>query len=98
MPIALFFSGVLLCNSIPHLTAGLRGEIFPTPFAKPRGKGPSSPLVNFLWGALNFGLGSILLSTHPVQVGFNVDFATVGVGAVAIGVYLALHFGKVRSS
>jgi hypothetical protein len=46
--VALFFAGAFLCNSIPHLTKGLQGEPFPSPFAKPPGKGNSSPLVNFL--------------------------------------------------
>jgi hypothetical protein len=48
--IASFFAGAFLCNCIPHLACGLRGETFPTPFANPRGKGPSAPMVNFLWG------------------------------------------------
>ncbi|MEJ0066167.1 MAG: hypothetical protein WDM85_12710 [Caulobacteraceae bacterium] len=54
-------AGAFLCNSIPHLAAGLRGEVFPTPFAKPRGKGPSSALVNFYWGAANLALGLFIL-------------------------------------
>jgi len=91
-----FFTGVFLCNSLPHLSCGLRGEIFPTPFAKPRGKGPSSPLVNFLWGALNLLIGLVLLSRHPVTVGLDPDFFALGVGVLVIGVYLAIHFGKVR--
>jgi len=94
--IALFLAGVFLCNSIPHLAAGLRGEIFPTPFAKPRGKGPSSPLVNFVWGAFNVLLGTALLARHPVAVDFNPAFIAFVAGALAIGLYLSIHFGKVR--
>jgi hypothetical protein len=56
--IASFFAGAFLCNCIPHLACGLRGETFPTPFANPRGKGPSAPIVNFLWGAFNLLVGS----------------------------------------
>jgi len=48
--IASFFAGALLCNSIPHLACGLRGETFPTPFANPRGKGPSAPYREFPMG------------------------------------------------
>ena len=98
MHITLFLSGALLCNSIPHLAAGLRGETFPTPFAKPRGKGPSSPLVNFLWGAFNLAAGLFLLSRQPVQAGPNADFFAIAVGALLIGVYLAIHFGKARAA
>lgn len=46
--IANFFAGLFLCNGVPHTVAGLSGRSFPTPFAKPPGKGLSSPLVNFL--------------------------------------------------
>lgn len=96
--LALFFTGAFLCNSIPHLAAGLRGEPFPTPFARPRGIGHSSPLVNFLWGFSNFFIGFYLLSTHPVTVGLNPEFLTLAVGALVLGLYLSCHFGKVRRS
>jgi hypothetical protein len=94
--VASFFAGAFLCNCIPHLACGLRGEIFPTPFAKPRGKGPSSPLLNFLWGAFNVLVGLFLLSRHPVAVDLTPEFVALTAGALAIGIYLSLHFGKVR--
>jgi hypothetical protein len=94
--VASFFAGAFLCNSIPHLACGLSGESFPTPFAKPRGKGPSSPLMNFLWGAFNLVVGLFLLSRHPVTVDLNRGFIALTVGALAIGIYLSLHFDKVR--
>jgi hypothetical protein len=94
--VSFFFAGAFLCNSIPHLASGLRGEIFPTPLAQPRGKGPSSPLVNFLWGAFNVLIGLFLLSRHPVAVDLNPGFVVLTAGALAIGIYLSLHFGKVR--
>ena len=59
---ATFLAGAFLCNCIPHLGAGLQGIPFPTPFAKPRGIGNSSPLVNFLWGVFNLCVGLYLLS------------------------------------
>jgi hypothetical protein len=94
--IALFFAGAFLCNCIPHLTAGLQGVPFPTPFARPRGKGNSPPLANFLWGALNVGVGCTILSYHPVAVGPNLDCLAVAGGALLLGTYLSLHFHKVR--
>jgi hypothetical protein len=94
--VASFFAGAFLCNCIPHLACGLRGEIFPTPFANPRGKGPSAPIVNFLWGAFNLLVGVYLLSRHPVTVDFQPGFLALVLGALAIGIYLSLHFGKVR--
>ena len=95
--LALFFAGAFLCNSIPHLVSGLRGDVFPSPFAKPRGKGPSSPLVNFLWGGLNFIVGALLLGANPMAVGFNVDTLVLFLGALVLGAQLAVHFGNVRN-
>lgn len=83
-------AGVLICNSIPHLTAGLRGEPFPSPFTTPRGIAPSSPEVNMLWGAANLFVG-LLLFCHPVWLGFVIGFT-------ASGWFLAKTFGKARAA
>lgn len=96
--IALFFAGAFLCNGLPHLSSGLQGQPFPSPFAKPMGIGDSSPPVNFLWGFFNFLVGIALLSRHPLAVGFNPDFLALIVGILAMGAQLSLHFGKVRRS
>jgi len=61
MMIANFFTGALLCNALPHLAAGLQGRRFQTPFARPRGVGESSALVNVLWGFFNLLAGLALL-------------------------------------
>lgn len=94
--IATFFAGAFLCNSLPHLASGLQGAPFPTPFARPRGIGDSSPLVNFLWGTVNLLAGVFLLSRHPVTVGLNPNFATLVAGFLVLGIQCSLHFGKVR--
>jgi hypothetical protein len=94
---AMFFAGAFLCNCIPHIGAGLQGMPFPTPFAKPRGIGNSSPLVNFLWGVLNLCIGLYLLSGQTVMIGPNSGCLALIAGSLAIGTYLSLHFGKVRS-
>ena len=93
---ATFFAGAFLCNAMPHLTAGLRGELFPSPFSKPHGKGPSSPLVNFLWGMLNALIGLALLVHHPFAPGVNVDSAAMLAGVLVMGVLSSVHFGRVR--
>ncbi len=95
--VALFFSGAFLCNCIPHLVAGLSGAPFPSPFAKPPGKGNSSPLVNFIWGAFNLAVGLGLHWLSPVTFGFNLEFGTLALGFLLSGLWLAYHFGKVRS-
>lgn len=90
--VVMFFAGAFLCNSIPHLASGLRGEPFPTPFAKPIGVGLSSPFVNFLWGSFNVVVGMALLSVAALDLHFIALIA----GALAIGTFLSLFFGKVR--
>jgi hypothetical protein len=81
-----------------HPALGMRvaGEPFPTPFAKLRGVGDSPALVNFLWGFFNLVAGMTLVSNCPVAVAFSASFVALIVGAMAMGIYLSLHFGKVR--
>ena len=44
--LAYFFGGAFLANALPHLINGVSGRSFQSPFAKPPGKGLSSPVVN----------------------------------------------------
>lgn len=90
----LLLAGLLLCNCIPHLTSGLQGDVFPTPFATPRGIGNSPPLVNFLWGAANLGLGVFVL-THWLPGG-AIEFGLLAVfaGFLAAGMFNSLHFAR----
>src|SRR5689334_19810136 len=90
--VALFVVGAFLCNCIPHLVAGLQGMPFPSPFARPRGVGNSSPPVNFLWGALNLAIGIFILSRHPLTIGLNYGVQAFVAGALLLGLYLARHF------
>ena len=92
-----FFIGAFLCNAIPHLVAGVQGAPFPTPFAKPSGVGNSSPVVNVLWGAFNIAAGLALFAWHPVVLGANPLCLATALGALAMGLFSAYHFGKVRN-
>jgi uncharacterized membrane protein len=58
--VAAFFAGAVLANVVPHFVKGVSGESFPTPFAKPPGKGLSSPTVNVVWALFN------LLVAYPL--------------------------------
>jgi hypothetical protein len=93
--IVLLLAGALFCNCVPHLASGLQGAPFPTPFAKPRGVGNSSPLVNFYWGAFNLAVGVAILSRSPLPLTPSLDLLAFLVGFLGLGTYLALHFGKV---
>ena len=93
----LFLAGSLFCNCIPHLAAGLQGARFPTPFAKPRGVGESLAIVNFLWGSANLFAGTAIVWRRLPSPEPLIAAVMLAVGFLAIGVYLALHFGKTRS-
>ena len=93
----IFIAGLFLCNCLPHLASGLRGERFPTPFAKPRGVGNSSPLANFLWGTVNLSI-SLMLAWRALGLGFDALPFLLMAGFLAAGIYLSRHFGKVRAA
>jgi hypothetical protein len=94
--IAYFFGGAFLANAIPHFSNGISGRSFPTPFAKPPGKGLSPPTVNVFWGAFNAVVGYLLVfhvgyfALHDIG-----DVAIAGAGALFMGVILSQAFGQV---
>ena len=92
--LANLFTGALLCNSLPHLGAGLQGRCFPPPIARPRGVGRSNPVVNVLWGFANLLAGLVLLTAFPAPIDVAAPFASVCAGALLLGLYLARHFAK----
>jgi len=94
--IANFTAGGLLINTIPHLTAGLRGERFPSPFARPPGVGNSHPMINVGWGMSNLIAGLLLLNFAPVTIGFHPSFLLSVTGATVCGLFLAYYFGRLR--
>jgi hypothetical protein len=94
----LFLAGALLINALPHLVSGVQGQSFPTPFAKPRGVGNSSPLTNFLWGFANLATGSGIVLRWWDAVDHKPGAAALAAGGLAIGLFLAMHFGKVRGA
>jgi hypothetical protein len=90
-----FFGGVFLANAVPHAVSGAMGRAFQTPFAKPPGQRLSSSTVNVLWGGFNLVVGYLLVC----RVGeFNLrdiaDVLALGLGAFAISLFGARHFGR----
>ena len=93
-----FVSGLLLANGVPHFVQGISGHWFQSPFATPRGIGESSPLVNVLWGFANLAIGFALLwSFAPKGSEVVAEWVLVGLGVLISAVFLAWHFGNVRS-
>lgn len=105
MPVVLilfsFLAGLLICNAVPHLAAGLVGEAFPTPFSIPApGNGLSSPVANVIWGWINLFIGVAILPRvglfSPGMPLFNLAWICFAIGFLVAGVYLARHYTKVR--
>jgi hypothetical protein len=92
--VACFFAGMFLANAVPHFTNGVSGDRFPTPFAKPPGRGLSSPIVNVLWGLFNVVVGYVLFRVGNVLTGGDLALAIFFVGVVAISVMLSVNFAK----
>src|ERR1700748_3560998 len=89
--IGAFFAGALLVNTVPHFVKGICGDKFPTPFAKPPGKGLSSAPVNVVWALFN--LAASLLLWHVSQPCSSYGLlAAFAVGFVALALQMSAHF------
>lgn len=91
---AAFFAGAFLINAIPHLVQGLSGNYLPTPFAKPPGRGLSSPLVNTLWAFVNILIGFFLFKASKVSFDFNLLLLIFFAGMVIMGIMTSINFSK----
>ncbi|KAJ4453045.1 hypothetical protein PAPYR_12601 [Paratrimastix pyriformis] len=79
------------------MASSLMGIPFPTPFACPSGVGNSGPVVNFIWGFFNLVSGIYIITLHPFPMMlFDLEMIAFLGGVFAIGIYLSIHFGKVR--
>lgn len=94
--LAYFFGGAFLVNTIPHFTMGVCGRPFPSPFSKPPGKGMSSPIVNVLWGALNFVIAYLLICrVGAFNLHQTISVIVIAAGGLLMAIQLASHFGTV---
>lgn len=82
--IACFFAGMFLANAVPHFVHGISGDRFPNPFARPPGKGLSSPTVNVAWAPFNLLVGSIIFRIEKVWSGAYTVLGVFFAGVVAI--------------
>ena len=95
--LAYLFAGAFLANSIPHFIHGVSGKKFPTPFARPLVKGESSPLVNVIWGVVNFLIGyALVFGVGQFQFGFSLDALMLILGGIVLSMVMALILGRMR--
>jgi hypothetical protein len=92
--IACFFAGMFLANAVPHFVHGISGDRFPTPFAKPPGKGLSSSTVNVVWALFNLVVGYVLLRAGKVLSGDVAAIAIFFAGIAAISILGSVSFTK----
>jgi hypothetical protein len=90
--IACFFAGAFIANMVPHFIHGVSGDVFPTPFATPPGKGASSPTVNVLWGLLNLVIGYLLMRAGKVSNQKVVSLIIFFLGILAMSWMLSVAF------
>jgi len=90
--VACFFAGAFLANVVPHFVQGVSGNRFPTPFAKPPGKGLSSAVVNVVWGLANLVVGTIFFRVGRLASWNTVAVMVFFVGVVLISVMSSLNF------
>jgi hypothetical protein len=95
--LAYFVGGAAIANTLPHLVSGLMGRKFPSPFAKPPGKGQSSAVTNVVWGFANLVLAYVLVC----RVGrFDLQdlthVAALGLGLLALSLLTARQFGSLN--
>ncbi|HEV7599916.1 MAG TPA: hypothetical protein VGO49_06600 [Bradyrhizobium sp.] len=98
--LAWFFVGAFGVNGIPHTVQGICGNRFQTPFASPPGVGESSALVNVIWGLTNFAIAGVLghvFFPSELPPPWSLCIAAA-LGALAMALWLANHFAKVRSA
>ena len=71
-----FFAGAFLSNSVPHFVKGICGDKFPTPFAKPHGRGLSSPTLNVAWALLNMVIAYLFFRFSKLSFQDNLSLIT----------------------
>jgi hypothetical protein len=93
--VSYFFGGAFLSNAVPHFVAGVKGEPFQSPFAKPPGQGLSSSTVNVLWGFLNLIVGYVLICrVGDFDLRSTSDAVFLALGILVIGLFSARLFGR----
>lgn len=95
--IACFFAGTFLTNVVPHFVHGISGDPFPTPFAKPPGKGLSSPTLNVVWSLANLIVGYLLFRIGKVSSGETLALVIFSAGIAAISIMLSVRFATKHS-
>jgi hypothetical protein len=96
--LACFSAGLFLANVVPHFVHGIAGDRFPTPFARPPGKGLSSPTVNVVWALLNLLAGYLLFRAGKVSSENNAALLIFFAGIAVISILSSVRFAQKHTS
>ena len=92
--ILVFGAGAFGTNALPHLCMGVTGRAFPTPFARPPGRGESSATLNVVWAFANLVAAYLLFHTADAASPTAPPvLAALTLGALVMALVLAWHFG-----
>ena len=83
---------MFLANFVPHFINGVSGNLFPTPFANPPGKGLSSPVINVLWAMFNLLIGYLLFRFSKTNAQNKLSMIILFIGIVCMSIMLSLTF------
>jgi tryptophan-rich sensory protein len=90
--VAAFFSGIFLANVIPHYVKGVSGDLFPSPFANPPGKGLSPPVTNVLWALSNLLVGYLLFRASKINSKTKLALVVFFIGIALMSINLSIFF------
>ena len=83
------------CRTWVH---GISGDRFPTPFARPPGKGLSSPTVNVVWALFNLAVGYVLFRAGNASSGNDAALLIFFAGIAAISILSSVRFAQKHTS
>ena len=89
-----FFAGAFLANFVPHFVNGISGNLFPTPFSKPHGKGLSSPTLNVVWALINLLAGYLLFMFAKISSGNYLSLIIFFAGISGISIFSSMRFAN----
>ena len=89
-----FLGGAFIANSVPHFVRGITGAEFPTPFAKPPGRGMSSASVNVVWALINAVGAYLVLKAGNFSISNEPTLIIAFAGFAVASLLLSRAFGK----
>jgi hypothetical protein len=93
-----FFGGAFIANFFPHYVRGITGAMFPTPFAKPPGRGLSPAPLNVIWALVNLMVGFLLLSMGAFSFLFGPALFAGFAGFAAMSIIMSNVFSQRMNS